>query len=208
MLKHLIPPTLILLNSSAVIAEIAEPIEPKEEVVERSKVAPYLGAGLSFGGDELLTIEYTDGSDQTLSAGNGLFIEGGIDAEVMPSVFLRGAIGYHFTSSNAKNGEAKFDRYTFEGTAYKTWGAHGIGAGISHHRSIELSCDFDKICDGSVEYQNATGPHIEYNYRSEVKGNSAFTWSIRYTSIEYSVSSSAPKINGNQIDISIGALFF
>ena len=175
---------------------------------ERPVIAPYIGAGISFGGEDLLTIEYENGSDQTLSSGDGLFFEGGIDAQIQESIFVRGAIGYHWTSTNAENGEAKFDKYTYEGTLYKTWEQHGIGIGLSHHRAVELSCDIDNVCDATIYFDHATGPHIEYNYRSSTSGPSAYTWSIRYTDIEYTINNTPSKVDGSQIDFSIGALFF
>lgn len=38
----------------------------------------HIGAGFSFGGDELATVEYSDGSSSTLYAGQAIYVGGGI----------------------------------------------------------------------------------------------------------------------------------
>jgi opacity protein-like surface antigen len=75
---------------------------------------PFVGFGLTGGGDRIATIEYTDGSSSAVHAGGLLEFKGGADFAIAPNINLRASLGYHVDNSNARNGSFRFQRWPLE----------------------------------------------------------------------------------------------
>ena len=127
----------------------------------------------------------------------------------MPKEFsIRGSVGYQQGATEGPGGKAELSRNTFKGTIYKKLSDHAVGIGITHHRSLELLCDFENECDNTFKFENATGPHVEYNYRLRVNDDIATTFNIRYTNINYKLRGADKGHDASHFDISIGFMTF
>lgn len=166
----------------------------------------YFGGGLDFGGDTLLEVTYTDGSDEKLYAGEGVHLAVGTDIDISSVTMLRATLGYKFSSIAAENGDILFRRVPIELTGYRFFDNHGIGGGITHHISSKLSCDIDTLCDFTADVDDATGWVVEYLYRSRREDNNkGFTVGIRAVfGLEYEPRGGGEEANANSIGFNIG----
>jgi hypothetical protein len=103
-------------------------------------VRPFVGIGLTGGGDELATVQFTDGSSDSISAGGLVEFKAGVDWRVAGPFSLRGSFGYHVDDSTARNGSLRFERFPLELLAF--W--HGsdrfrLGAGVRKATSARVS---------------------------------------------------------------------
>ena len=71
-----------------------------------------LGAALEFGGDNLAEIYFTDGSTQTMNAGQGgtLFAGGQVRLTKSEKLFLRGSLGIKYLTTKADNAHIRLTR--------------------------------------------------------------------------------------------------
>ncbi|MFM2067724.1 MAG: hypothetical protein RLZZ584_2633 [Pseudomonadota bacterium] len=102
-------------------------------------VRPFVGFGLTGGGDELATVRFTDGSSESISAGGLIEFKAGVDWRVAGPFSLRGSFGYHVDDSSARNGSMRFERFPLELLA--CW--HGsdrfrLGAGVRQATGARL----------------------------------------------------------------------
>jgi len=77
-----------------------------------------VGAGLTFGGDEISSAEYESGGDVTIRAGGSFALKAGIDYQVTPDFSIQTSIAYHGDNASADNGSMRFTRYPLELLAY------------------------------------------------------------------------------------------
>jgi hypothetical protein len=135
-----------------------------------------LGADLDFGGDDVATVSFTDGSSQDVTAGQGVTVSvGGYFRPVETVHFVvRGALGYKYVTTAASNADINMSRvvlqlmgnYNFNSD---WWG----GIGVVQHSGTELDGDgFFR----DVSFDDATGFAAELGWR----------WvGLHYTNIEY-----------------------
>ncbi len=77
-------------------------------------IRPYLAVGLTGGGDEIATFDFTDGSSDTVNAGELVEFRAGLHWRISEMFSLRGSLGYHVASSTASNGSFRFERFPVE----------------------------------------------------------------------------------------------
>jgi len=100
----------------------AEPVaaDSANQIAKQDKpLHVVLGGGLTFGGDTLGTFVYTDGSTDSINAGELLLVHAGLDYRLSDEVSLQGTLGIHIdTTKQASNGEATFSRVPLDLLAY------------------------------------------------------------------------------------------
>jgi len=141
-----------------------------------------LTAGFAMGGDDLADIEYDYGSDDKIEAGSGVIL--GIGAIfAIPDTMLDAqfSVNYHGDNANADNGDVSMERTAIDALLFYHVGPHRIGAGITRHSNIKYEQDIDYVADVNVDFDDATGFVIEYNYIF----NNFFALGVRRTEIEY-----------------------
>lgn len=131
-----------------------------------------LTGGLTYGGDEIATITYTDGSSTELRAGNLFSIgAGALWAPTNMPISVQATLNYHSDYASAKNGDATFSRVPFELMGYYTgvdkW---RFGAGLRFVNSISAELKRDGAATETVDYKNAVGYVIEAGYRITKQG--------------------------------------
>ena len=132
---------------------------------------------LEFGGDEIATVAFTNGDDQSIYAGQGISLGiGGWFRPVESSQFqIQGVLGYKYAMTAASNADINVSRVVMKlNGVYPFADGWFVGAGITHHSSPELNGDgfFEDIA-----FDDATGFSAELGWK----------WvALRYTKIEYS----------------------
>jgi hypothetical protein len=132
-------------------------------------------ADLEYGGDDLATLEFTDGSSQDIKAGQGVTIALGGHYRAAESPFsVRGTVGYKYVTTQASNADISVGRTVFEVVGNYLWDSGWwIGGGITHHSSIKFDADG---FGPDVKFDDATGPTVEVGWR----------WiALSYTKLDY-----------------------
>lgn len=134
---------------------------------------PYVNMDLQFGGDTLLYIQYTDGTDQEIKAGNGIVFNGGalVDTPVT-GLQLRSTIGYKYSTSQATNVDIAKTAVPIEaGIRYQNAEGIFLEGGLVHHLSPTLSVD-----DDEVEFESGPGLNVKAGWRFISVGYSQMTY--------------------------------
>ncbi|WP_394170099.1 outer membrane beta-barrel protein [Saccharospirillum alexandrii] len=160
-------------------------LSPLSVIAEEWSAAPLLGLDAQFGGDTLITIQYEDGSDQDINAGNGLVFNGGVLVETpVTGLDLRAVVGWKYSTSMASNIDVTKTAFPVELTArYGVGSGFFVGGGLTHHLNPKLTVD-----DDSVDFDSSTGlvlragwefivvgySSLDYDYESETYDASSF----------------------------------
>ena len=127
-----------------------------------------LGTGLTFGGDRLVTILYTDGETENLRAGELYAINAGLEFRLADNVSAQATIGYHADSSSyTSEGRVRFRRYPLELIGHfhvdDRWRVCG---GLRFVNNIELTGKGVALANVQVDFKNAVGALVEVEYRA------------------------------------------
>ena len=129
---------------------------------------------VSIGGDTLAELYFTDGSSQSIDAGNGATFSVGLLQHLSESYGIKYAIGWKGSWSAAENLDVQKSAIPFDLVPYYQSGKHRIGAGLTYHIAPELYIQ----TLGTSKFDDATGFIVEYGY-------AGFT--LAYTGIDYSI---------------------
>lgn len=132
--------------------------------------------GIEYGGDELLTVYFTNGEDQTMRAGQGGFIAvgGQFGFPQFDKIMVRTTVGFKYNTTAADNANIRLTRLPLKLMPFwKINDDFRLGIGITSHQSIKLNGD-DYLAD--VAFKSSVGPRVEFGYK----------WiALTYTAIDY-----------------------
>jgi hypothetical protein len=179
----------------------------------RADVSPHFvgTAGLSYGGDTVATVQYTNGNSTDIKAGGLYYIGGGLSLEFTGTPWsVQGLLGYHADSATASNGDVSFKRTTFDGQAFYRFGNNRIGLGLVRHMSPQYKANIDYQPPVTVDFNTATGVSLEYNW---LPPGSKFGLSVRAVHISYDASSvnGVPVSNSDSLSgdhVAVGAYLY
>lgn len=139
-----------------------------------------LEGGIAFGGDKVVDITFTDGSGQTLTAGQGGHIAFGGQYRLpsVPRLAIGATAGIKFVTNASENASIGITRIPVE--VIGRWSLEQdwyVGAGIVNHASVKVKGDGffpDEELDASL------GTKLELGWR----------WlSVSYTAMDYTATS-------------------
>ena len=111
------------------------------------------------------------------------------------------SIGYHTDAVGDYNDDITFDRYPLELIPFYNFSNHRIGAGLSYHLSPEL--DLKEIGGPKVEFDDALGWLVEYDYSFSGWENDGVVLGVRYLWIDIAqIKTSGPKDGAQLITFS------
>lgn len=133
------------------------------------------GIGISGGGDDLATAEYTNGSSQDIKAGGGVYFTLGANYRFSPAFSVQGSANFHVDDTNADNGSIKFKRFPVEVLGYYHLNdAWRVGAGVRYVSGAKLSSSgvasglelkFDNTVSGVIEAEYFWTPQVGVKLR-------------------------------------------
>ena len=180
------------------------PVDSEPMMDNSAEVAPpeplryLLGVGLTTGGDKLVTVAYSDGSTDSVTAGGFYSLYGGMDYRLNENLSLRGSIGYHFdTTKPADNGEVTFGRVPLELMAYYHASSEiRIGGGTRIVLSPKME-GTGVASAATMSFNNTLGivGEAEYMFTHELG------ISLRYVIEKYKASGISSTINGNHLGL-------
>ncbi len=157
-----------------------------------------LEGGLHFGGDRLATV-YTSTGTSDINAG-GLYSFGiGVGLDLSPELESRITIGVKEDGVFATNGDVRFTRYPIDVLVLMKTGGWKIGGGVTYHLNPEYS---DTYYGYAVPFDDAFGLLLELD-----RDLGAVYIGGRLTLIDYTISNSNTKYNGNSFGIVAGIKF-
>ena len=160
---------------------------------------PVVDAGLSGGGDKLVTVQFTNGDTSSIYAGNGFFGDFGVQHNFADTDWaFKATLGFDYDAVNASNGTIRFNRYPLDLLALYSIGDNHIGFGVTEHFTPHL--DLDGFGPNG-DFDNATGVMLQYQY---------WLFGVRATSIHYKVSSGCTSdcnINGSSLSLFFNYVF-
>ncbi|MFC5478613.1 outer membrane beta-barrel protein [Massilia suwonensis] len=162
-----------------------------------------IGAGFTFGGDDLATAVYDDGSEITLRGGESIALLAGLDYRIDPQFSVQGTIGYHTDRANARNGDLRFGRVPLELLGYYHVNDKvRVGGGLRFVSNITL---VDKIDGGfgDVDFKDTTSPvaEIEYLYSPRIG------FKLRYVNDKFKEVRSGISVKGDHVGLLVNAYF-
>lgn len=176
--------------------------------------APALDVGgviylnIDSGGDTL--IETSEGD---VTGGGLVHLAGGLAFKgyAGDNLETQFTFGMKADSVSGSNGSASFYRWPLELTQFYRDGRFRAGAGLTYHMNPEADCDIDHWeagCDFTVRFDDALGYVLQADYVMELEtAVREITIGGRYTSIDYEVSATGEKFDGNSVGLSLGLGF-
>ena len=163
-----------------------------------------LSTGITYGGDNVSRVSYTDGSSSNISAGSGLLLSAGAHYRFNQSFSGLASVGYHahFTPY-ASNGDASFSRIPLEFLGYyhinDQW---RLGAGVRFDKNVRLNGS-GAGAQYSRNFKDATGAIIEAEYMISPQ------WSVktRLVKEDYETEFGKQKFNANHFGVIAGFYF-
>ena len=163
-----------------------------------------LGTGVTFGGEKLATVTYTDGSVQDIRSGGLVAYYVGLDVRATPQVSFQATVGGHVdTSAGASNGSVRFTRVPVEVLGYYHVNDRiRLGGGLRLVNSPELK-GRGVASNVGTTFDSTTGLILEGEY--------AFTrWfglKLRAVSETYQASGGGAKANGDHVGAYVNFYF-
>jgi opacity protein-like surface antigen len=136
-----------------------------------------LGAGLTFGGDTLATVTFSDGRSEDIRGGGLVHLYAGGDFRVTDVLSLQATVGYHVDdSSSASNGGVRFtrvpvdllalyhvnDRFRLGGGAQFVSGPALKGSGVASNINLEFKNTTGAIVEGEYLFSPHMGAKLRY----------------------------------------------
>jgi hypothetical protein len=135
-----------------------------------------LEGAVEGGGARLIELQFTDGSTQTLTAGQGGTVSAGLQYRpaALPRLSVAGTVGYKVVTNASENADIGISRIPVE--VIGRWSLNAdwwAGLGAVKHNSIDIEGD-GFLPDAEME--SSTGATLELGWR----------WiALSYTSLEY-----------------------
>lgn len=168
---------------------------------QAGEFSPFLGGGVTFGGDKVNTVHYTNGDDANIRAGGRLDLRAGVDYRLTGSpVSIQGTIAYHTARAEASNGSVDFSRVPVE--LLVQWHINeqwALGGGIRKATSAKYNASGAGASQTSdQEFKSNTGFVIEGEYYVIP----SVGLKVRYVNEEYKDSANASiKRDGNHLGL-------
>ncbi len=156
------------------------------------------GAGLTYGGQRIVTARYTDGDTVDIDGGGSVALLAGLDYRIDPRFSVQATIGYHVDNASGSNGDVRFERVPLELLGYyHVNGQVRVGGGLRYVTGASLRTN--GVADiGDHEFKNATSgvAEIEYLYAPRLG------FKLRYANDRYAFR----RLDGNIGGQHVGAL--
>lgn len=170
------------------------------------QISPLAGANMTFGGDPLAYVVFTDGSRSDLEAGRGFTGFGGVIFEDIWSqnnhtIDAQTTLGVKFASTKAAtNGEVTFTRWPLEAIIFYRNTEHKYrgGLGLSYHLAGNVSGTEDASAI-AADIDNVLGFVLQADYF--LGWNNQMALGLRYESISYKISNQNFTASGNNFGV-------
>lgn len=167
-------------------------------------VRPLVGMGLTFGGETLATVQYSDGSSDSIKSGGLVHLYGGAEFKLGTEVSIQATLGYHVDDTkNASNGSLRFSRYPVDLiVVYALDDKVRLGAGAQIVNGAKIAGS--GVASGArVDFESSTGALVEAEY--------LFTPSLgaklRFVSHQFKPKGGSVSLDGDHVGLMLNYYF-
>jgi len=136
--------------------------------------------GIHNGGDDLITVNFTDGTSRDLQAGEFLSLGAGVAWDMGSVMEWRLYAGWKGDEVAASNGSVKLNRWTSNFMLFFNAGDWRFGGGAAYHWDVKLEGS-GVATSASADFDDATGTVAEIDYYF----NENAYIGLQYLKIEY-----------------------
>jgi hypothetical protein len=137
--------------------------------------------GYDFGGDEMVTVPFTDGSTKTIKSNEGFYLGGGVAFLNRDRTWeLDLTLAYKFKLINASNGDVTWSTVPFEALAFYRFDYLRLGGGVAYHINPRLE-GTGIASNLDIKFKDALGGIVQVDWL--ITENVAL--GLRYTFLEY-----------------------
>lgn len=193
-----------VVESKPVLPHVAKPLKTP---VLKSSAPPspdykhsfewVLGLGADFGGEELGTVYYSDGSSASVKANNGIELNAGfIISNGEDSAFsTQMTLGYKSGGPRVWNRDVNWTAVPVEVIEYYSSGNTHMGLGISYQINPQLNVSLPSV-NFTNKYNNAIGLVAQIGW---APAREHYSIDLRYTAIKFQLSDvqNAPVVDGS-----------
>jgi hypothetical protein len=167
-------------------------------------VRPLVGFGLTFGGDTLATVQFSDGTTDSIKAGGLAHVYAGAEFKVGTAMAIQATLGYHVDDTrSSSNGSLRFSRYPVDLIAlYSLNERVRLGAGAQIVGSAKLAGS-GVASAVAVDFQSSTGALVEAEYLFTPNLGAK----LRFVSHTYKPKGSGISVDGNHVGLMLGYYF-
>lgn len=128
-------------------------------------VRPFIGLGVTHGGDTLASVQFSNGDTVDVYAGGVVDIRGGVDFQIANTpLSVQLSLGYHVDGANGSNGDYTFSRVPVEALGYVSVSPNvRIGAGLRKAFDAHISSSGVLAAD-DVPFRSTVGGIVEVEY--------------------------------------------
>ncbi|HET8871205.1 MAG TPA: outer membrane beta-barrel protein [Aquabacterium sp.] len=173
-------------------------------------LAPFVGVGLTFGGEDLATAQFSNGTSQTVTTGGLLDLRFGLEYRLIGQpIAIQGVVAYHVDATNATNGDLRFTRIPVELIAMYDIGSQWrVGLGMRKATGAKVTASGDATGAGFGSSTNFDS-NLGFLAVAEYKVTPQVGLQLRYVNESYKVKlpTSQPKVDGSHAGI-FGIFYF
>lgn len=155
-----------------------------------------LEGGLEYGGEEILTVFFTNGEDQIVRAGQGGYVAigGQLSFPGLSSLMFRSTIGIKYNTTAAENANIRLTRLPFHFTPFwKINEDFRLGVGITTHQEVRFRGDGFVP---NIDFTSSLGPRFEFGYKA---------LALTYTALNY-ISETNEQVSASSVGLSVSYL--
>ena len=166
-----------------------------------AEVKPVARIGFDFGGDNLITVPFNDGTSDSIRANEGFSIGGGaLFVTDLRNVEVEATLSYKFTSVNARNGDVTWTRFPLDAIVFYRFPRVRLGGGLTYHLSPTLEGS-GAASNINARFDDALGYVLQADYLWTPR----YTLGARYSNLTYRTGGAS--FNSNGLGVTVGFIF-
>ncbi|MGV6818307.1 MAG: hypothetical protein ACWA44_13700 [Thiotrichales bacterium] len=146
---------------------------------------PIVGLGYQGGGEKLLTVYFTDGSDEAIEANGGFFFNAGVSYDLTEQYVVQSMLGYQSDTANAENGDVAWSSFPWETSLLMRVNQFLVGGGIVFHFGPELTSSGIVSLGRDLSFDTALGTQIQAAWTSDPNNGREFQIGLHYQMIDF-----------------------
>lgn len=165
--------------------------------VSAGEFRPIVGLGYQGGGEKLLTVYFTDGSDEAIEANGGFFFNAGVSYDLTEQYIVQSMLGYQSDTANAENGDVAWSSFPWETSLLMRVNQFLVGGGIVFHLSPELTSSGIVSLGKDLSFDTALGTQVQAAWTSDPSHGREFQIGLHYQMIDFKYN--ATTFDGNTL---------
>ena len=163
----------------------------------------FVNLGYGSGGDTLASVTMTDGSSQSIKAGKGVTIKGGVEFWIGQNATFQLSGAYQVDDTTATNGNITFSRWPIEGLMFWNMSEQvRLGGGLRKSTGAKLKGSGVASSFGSYLLESTTGIVLEGEYLFTPQAGIT----LRYVKESFTVNG-GPSISGDHVGVGLNYHF-